>query len=178
MAGAITVDVPEQTADVLLPACNDWRIEHKPIRETSLPQQLYHVKDVTALSDLHMLPDKSFLVAQWALPDCGEFRIEALSIALLHILADSSVQVVANDIAYGWLFEPGALVFETWPTVARSNLYAVSPEGRYVAWVKRDNSISAIVVTDLTEMRSATIVESDLSGERDITTVVMFRTTE
>ncbi|NLF75047.1 MAG: hypothetical protein GX573_05070 [Chloroflexi bacterium] len=176
LAGAVVVDIPEQPSDLHSPPCAVWKIQYKPIREAVFPQQLYIRENVTFLSDLYLMPDSSQLVAQWQSPTCERFLPESLTVDILHISTDGTAEVVAANVSYGWTFDFSAMIYQALPVYARSNLYAVSPDGQYVAWAKRNNAGSAIMVTDLETVRAATLVE--LNHEEAITSVVMFRITE
>lgn len=176
MKGAAVVDTPEQPSDLQIPPCEGWDIQYKPIREAALVQQLYHAEDVTILSDLYLLPDESLLAAQWKSLNCDRFDPKTLTIELLHINPDGTATVVASGVSYGWILDFSAMIYAPLPVYARSNLYAVSPDGQYVAWVKHDDTTSSIVVTDLEAMQLATLVE--LNGQDSITSVIMFQTAE
>ncbi|MBZ0319589.1 MAG: hypothetical protein K8L91_24475 [Anaerolineae bacterium] len=176
MKGAAVVDTPEQPSDLQIPPCEGWDIQYKPIREAALVQQLYHAEDVTILSDLYLLPDESLVAAQWKSPNCDRYDPKTLTVELLHINSDGTAAVVASDVSYGWILDFSAMIYAPLPVYARSILYAASPDGRYVAWVKHDDTTSSIVVTDRETLQVATLVE--LNDADSITSVIMFRTTE
>lgn len=184
MVAAAAIDTHQEPSDLQTLPCDLWSIQVKPVREAALPRQLYQVDNVAILSDPYLLPDESLLVAQWKSPICDRFQPETLTVELVHINTDGNAKVVASGVSYGWLFDFSTMIYPSLSVYGRSNIYAVSPEGRYVAWVKDAESTSSIVVSDLETIQLATLVElthteSAPNDDGDLfTSVILFRTTQ
>jgi hypothetical protein len=174
MTAAIEIEPAERNVGLAVP-CTAWDIMLKPIRTAIFPRQRYHVEDVAILSDPYLLPDESVLAAQWKAPTCEEFPTRSFDIELLHIQTDGRVKIVASDVSPGWVFDPRVLTYTSLPSYGKSNMYAVSPDGHYVAWVKQGRP-SSVMVSDLETGQYTTLLE--LNQDDGNASVVLFRIVE
>lgn len=194
MAAAAIIDIPDQLTGFGLIPCSSWILRYAPLKEASFPRQFYSTDAAALLSDPYLLPDGSLLVAQWKAKTCDPlpqgttttgFRARTLTIELLHINPDGKATVVAPDVFYGWVFDIEAIPYANslMPFYPRSNLFTVSPDGRYVAWVTNGDTTDSIRVTDLVTLQSASLVavnhrEPEHTMDPSILGVALLRTRE
>lgn len=140
LTGAAVIETPEQNTDLQIPACDSWSVIHRPVRESFLPQELFNVQDAAILSDIRLLPDESLVVAQWNSPTCDEFTSDLLTIDLVYIESNqATTHVIASNIAYSSIRNIYSLVYDPFYS-QRTNLYAISSDGQYIAWLETDTT--------------------------------------
>ena len=148
---------PEDYSETNPAACAVWQVVEQVGDENPVTDVLYQGDTLYRLSDLQVLPDGSLLFLQWTLEDC---RVGGTpSVTVLHLIPGQSPEIVVEGVFPGVGL---AAVIQ-----GESGRYAVSPDGRYVAWVNgnAEASVSSLRLVDLRTGQLSLLAAANNTGQ-------------
>lgn len=151
------------------PICERWQIV-SILRDESgaaIDQLVvYEAPDTREIADLRVQADGSVLFTQWAVPDCDPVQTPVARLMRLVPGEDGAETMIEGLYA-------GAAIGEGYRRGTRTPRAALSPDGRYVAWISGniDAGESALRLTDLTTGAESLILTAD-ANSGDLNTFV------
>lgn len=153
----VLIPYPEEMQRRGVHLCETWEIVERAPDESTAQVTLTSLEDTTYLSDLRLLPDGSLLFLRWWIEGCDMMGDMKLDLMRLPAGADTP-ETLAEGLDPG---SQGNFNAINELSLVRGRKLAVSPDGRYVAWVSGgwQSGTSAIQIADLETGVQATVLQ-------------------